>query len=57
MSALPAEGVACPRCGAVNAQLFNQSNQLRCGSILAGKYLVGRALGQGGFGITYMGGS
>lgn len=45
----------CPRCGFDNAACENAANQLECGSILAGTYLVGRSLGQGGFGITYAG--
>ena len=55
MAALPEEGAACPVCGAMNDALENQTNQLPIGSILAGKYLVGQVLGQGGFGITYIG--
>lgn len=44
----------CPICGrAPDTQ--NQPHQLAPGSVLAGKYLVGRVLGQGGFGITYIG--
>ena len=45
----------CPRCGCDNARLQNESHQIECGSILAGTYLVGKVLGQGGFGITYVG--
>lgn len=44
----------CPICGrAPDTQ--NQPHQLAPGSVLGGKYLVGRVLGQGGFGITYIG--
>ena len=44
----------CPRCG------YSPTNAiapyiLRPGTILKGKYLIGRVLGQGGFGITYIG--
>ena len=45
----------CPHCGADPAANVNAPNQLECGSILAGAYLVGCVLGQGGFGITYIG--
>ena len=45
----------CPVCGHDNALRFNAENALPKGSILAGKYLAGRILGQGGFGITYLG--
>ena len=45
----------CPHCGADPAANVNAPNQLECGSILAGTYLVGCVLGQGGFGITYIG--
>ncbi len=55
MSALNEPGGVCPHCGFDNAFAQNEPHQLECGSILAGAYLVGRALGQGGFGITYVG--
>lgn len=45
---------ACPRCGydpAVDTDKFPHA--LPHGTILAGKYITGRVLGQGGFGITY----
>ena len=45
----------CPHCGADPALNVNAANQLECGTILAGTYLVGCVLGQGGFGITYIG--
>ncbi len=55
MGQLPPNGDVCPHCGCNNAQVTNAVHQLECGSILAGTYLVGCALGQGGFGITYIG--
>ncbi len=44
----------CPHCG------YEQAAEpfpfgVRPGTILRGRYLVGRVLGQGGFGITYVG--
>ena len=54
MSLLDAPGV-CPHCGWDNSQRQNDLHQLPAGTILGGKYIVGRVLGQGGFGITYIG--
>lgn len=45
----------CLDCGCDNSTISNESHQLECGSILAGTYLIGKVLGQGGFGITYVG--
>lgn len=45
----------CSHCGYEAPQIQNPPHQLRCGSVLNGKYLIGRSLGQGGFGITYIG--
>ena len=55
MRVLPAIGAACPRCGSRNADIANLPHQLPCGAILLGKYWIGGVLGQGGFGITYIG--
>ena len=49
------EAGVCTRCGydgAKNREKFPQA--LPQGSILYGRYIVGRVLGQGGFGITYL---
>ena len=48
-----AEG-ACPHCG-YDGTTGNASHQLQIGTVLKEQYLVGRVLGQGGFGITYLG--
>ena len=45
----------CPHCGHDNRQRNNDEGLLPEGTILNGKYLVGRALGRGGFGVTYLG--
>ena len=47
-------GISCPYCG------FNENDEqpylaLPLGAILNGRYLVGKVLGIGGFGITYLG--
>jgi len=44
----------CPHCG-YNQKTAQSSLCMKPGSILYGKYLVGRILGQGGFGMTYIG--
>ena len=45
----------CPDCGYAPGKQPGQEYALPPETILAGKYLVGRVLGQGGFGITYIG--
>lgn len=45
----------CPHCGYDGRVHSHQDYTLRPGTILYGKYLVGKVLGQGGFGITYIG--
>ena len=45
----------CPHCGYdAAASAGRYPSALRAGSILNGRYIVGRVLGQGGFGITYI---
>lgn len=44
----------CPHCGWDSRQ-ENLPHQLPVGTVLAENFLVGRVLGQGGFGITYIG--
>ncbi len=54
MSIMPNFGV-CPVCG-FNERVFSSSlHHLPLRTILGGRYLVGRVLGEGGFGITYIG--
>ena len=47
-------GAVCEHCG-FDESRQNAPHQLQIGTVLQDKYLVGRALGQGGFGITYLG--
>ncbi|SMP65244.1 serine/threonine-protein kinase [Anoxynatronum buryatiense] len=49
------EGDACPACGWVHGTPAESHMHLSPGAMLQGKYLVGKALGQGGFGVTYLG--
>lgn len=44
----------CEHCG-FNEFAQNESHQLPLGTVLRNQYLVGKCLGQGGFGITYLG--
>ena len=48
-------GTPCPLCGYDPGKAEGLEYTLPPQTILAGKYLVGRMLGQGGFGITYIG--
>ena len=45
----------CPHCGLVQENYEVKFYQLVPGTILNGKYLVGKVMGEGGFGITYIG--
>lgn len=44
----------CPNCGYPRT-VKNESHQLPVGTMLRERYQIGRVLGQGGFGITYLG--
>lgn len=52
---LVSEDDACPVCGLKHGDYVPEEHHLPPGTMLAGRYLVGRALGGGGFGITYLG--
>ncbi len=45
----------CPHCGYKRGAAAREAFHLAPESILAGKYIVGRVLGFGGFGVTYIG--
>ena len=49
------EGEACPSCGLTAGSYTPNRNHLPPGTILNDRYLIGRSLGSGGFGITYIG--
>ena len=53
MEPLMGEG-NCPKCGS-DGNISVPAHHLLPGTILNGKFCVGRALGEGGFGITYIG--
>ncbi len=55
MEPLPRKVTRCPHCGYDNTKRRNPDDILPEGSILNGKYLVGKMLGRGGFGVTYLG--
>lgn len=48
------EGKKCSKCGFVNTEHV-PSHRLKPGTMLSGRYYLGNALGEGGFGITYIG--
>ena len=54
MEQIPDETDICPSCGH-HCEFNAPVHQLNPGTLLQKRYLVGRALGQGGFGITYIG--
>lgn len=55
MEELPEGEQVCPHCGYKVGTPVKEPYHLAPGSLLHGRYLVGRSLGSGGFGITYVG--
>lgn len=53
----PLEGAeVCKYCGTdCRAQLRGKPYYLPCGTVLSNRYIIGRVIGEGGFGITYIG--
>ena len=49
------EGQVCAKCGYNRGETQDNSHALKPYTILSGKYLVGNVIGEGGFGITYIG--
>ena len=44
----------CPECGYQRSTYEQDRSVLPIGSVLEGRYMIGRVLGKGGFGITYL---
>jgi serine/threonine protein kinase len=49
------ENGVCPACGYIAGSEASAEQTLPYGTVLQDRYFVGRVLGQGGFGITYLG--
>ena len=56
MQTLDAPGAVCPHCGYDNTAgpAAQPDYILPCGTVLDGRYVIGKKLGQGGFGISYI---
>ena len=48
------KGEICPNCGYINSADVQEPYALAVGTVLKGRYLLGKTIGKGGFGITYL---
>ncbi|MGN0637870.1 MAG: leucine-rich repeat domain-containing protein [Huintestinicola sp.] len=47
-------GKTCKKCGYTETRTFSERDALPVGTKLNGRYIIGKMLGRGGFGITYL---
>ncbi len=45
----------CPNCGYIEGTKADEATHMNPGSMLYGRYIIGKVLGFGGFGVTYIG--
>ncbi|MBQ7953348.1 MAG: serine/threonine protein kinase, partial [Clostridia bacterium] len=50
----PADSSVCTECGYVHDENSIDKTVLEMGSVLENRYLIGKVIGKGGFGITYL---
>lgn len=50
----PMKGDKCKKCGYTETRTFSEHDALPVGTKLNGRYIIGKILGRGGFGITYL---
>lgn len=50
----PMKGNTCKKCGYTESRSFSERDALPVGTKLNGRYIMGKILGKGGFGITYL---
>lgn len=55
METYPEELNVCPYCGYVEGTAAQEALHMKPGTLLHSRYIVGRVLGFGGFGVTYIG--
>lgn len=55
MKQMEQDRLVCPHCNKDEKDYNENLRHIKPGSILDGKYLIGHVLGEGGFGITYVG--
>ncbi len=54
MNTINGDESVCPVCGA-SIETTVPAHHLKAGTVIGGKFVVGKAIGEGGFGITYIG--
>ena len=48
------ESGICPKCGFVNEEKAEEAIHMNPGTLLNDRYVIGKVIGYGGFGVTYI---